>query len=36
MPTRKVLMWIVVGWLLSLLINPRMLLGMFSRGNSGG
>lgn len=28
MPARKVLMWVLVGWLLSLLISPRAILGM--------
>lgn len=28
MPARKVLMWVLVGWLLSILINPRAILGM--------
>lgn len=33
MHARKILMWVLVGWLLSIVISPRAIMGMV-RGQS--
>jgi len=34
MPAKKVIMWVLVGWLLSVVISPRSLVGMVRGGAS--
>lgn len=33
--TRKVWFWLLVGWLASLLVSPKVVTGMFSKKQAG-
>jgi hypothetical protein len=34
-PAKKVVMWVLVGWLLSVVVSPRGLVAMVRGGSSG-